>query len=155
MSSTEAQGRELQRRLDVHVKASLFAAHPLLLWAFQSNKKQLQAICSQPPSFLHATDAQRRAFGSHLGAKQRQSLLTCSRLSVTLAERCMCLSSACAVTHPLRQAACILSRRHELPVLRLGGVAAAGAGFVRVIGSQGAGAGHFQNPTGAAAWWWQ
>ena len=67
----------------------------------------------------------------------------CSRLSVTLAVRFMCFRSACAVTHPLRLAACILSRRHESPG-RLGGVAAAGAGFVRVIGSWDAGGGNWQ-----------
>ena len=48
----------------------------------------------------------------------------------------MCYRSACAVTHPRRKAACILSRRHSLHGWGwLGAVAAAGAGFVRVIGS--------------------
>jgi hypothetical protein len=51
---------------------------------------------------------------------------------------------------PLRQAACILSRRHELRG-RLGGVAAAGAGFVRAIGSEGAGNGQFIGPCGGVA----
>jgi hypothetical protein len=131
MSGTE--DRELQRRLDVRVESSLVAARPLLLWAFQSSKKQLQTICGQRPSLLHATAAQRRAFGFHFGATQRQSLLTCSRLSVTLAVRFMCFRSECAVTHLLKRAACILSRRYELAVLRLGKVAAAGAGFVRHV----------------------
>ncbi len=44
----------------------------------------------------------------------------------------MCFRSAYVGTHPLRQAACILSRRHYLQGC-LGAVAAAGAGFVRVI----------------------
>jgi DNA-binding beta-propeller fold protein YncE len=148
MSSSE--GRQLQRRLDVRVETSLFAARPLLLWAFQSSKKQLQAIFVQRPSLLHVTATQRRAFGLQFEAKQRQSSLTCSRLSVMLAVRFMCFQSKCAITQPLRQAACILSRRHELPG-RLGAVAAAGAGFVRVIGSQGAGNGQFNVPCGGVA----
>jgi DNA-binding beta-propeller fold protein YncE len=62
----------------------------------------------------------------------------------------MCFRSACAVTHPLRHAACILSRRHKLPG-RLGAVAtAAGAGCVRVIGGKGAGNGQVQYACGFA-----
>jgi len=150
MSSTE--GRQLQRRLDVRAETSSYKARPLLLWAFQSSLKQLQAIFGQRPSLLHATAAQGHAFGSHFGSQQRQSLLACSRLSVTLAVRFMCFRSECgsAVTHPLRQAACILSRRHELPG-RLGAVAAAGTGFVRAIGSRGAGNGQFNQPCGGVA----
>jgi len=72
-------------------------------------------------------------------------------LAVTLAVRFMCFRSECAVTHLLRRAACILSRRYEFSVLRLGGVAAAGAGFVRVIGSQGAGNGQFCCPCGVVS----
>ena len=132
MSSSE--GRQLQRRLDVRAETSSFEARPAFLWAFQSSKKQLQDIFTQRSSLLRVSAAQSRAFGSHLGAKQRQSFLTCSRLCVTLAARLMCFQSACAVTHPQRQAACILSRRHYLHGC-LGAVAAAGAGFVRVIGS--------------------
>jgi DNA-binding beta-propeller fold protein YncE len=134
MSSTES--RQLQPRLDVRAETSSFAASPLLLWAFQSCKKQLQAIFGPRSSLLRVSAAQSRAFGSHFGAKQRQSLLTCSRLCVTLAARLMCFQNECAVRHPLRQAACILSRRHVLPVLRLGAVAAGGAGSVRFIGSR-------------------
>ena len=141
MSSSE--GRQLQRRLDVRVETSLFAARPAFLWAFQRSKKQMQAIFGPRPSPLRVTAAQKRAFGSHLGATQRQSLLTCSRLCVTLAVRFVCFRGACAVTHPVKQAACIMSRRHELPG-RLGGVAAAGAGFVRATGSRGAGNGQFE-----------
>jgi sugar lactone lactonase YvrE len=88
--------------------------------------------------------------GCHFGAKQRQSLLTCSRLCVTLAARLLCFRGQCAVKYPLRKAACILSRRHELPG-RLGAVAAAGAGCVRVIGSAGAGNGQFNYPYGGVA----
>jgi hypothetical protein len=153
MSSSDSEGRQLHRRLDVRVETSLFVPRPLLLWAFQSSKKQLQAICDQRPSLLHATAAQGHAFGSHFGAKYRQSLLTCSRLSVTLAVRFMCFRSACAVTHECRQAACILSRRYEFPG-RLGEIAAApgaDAGFVRAIGSEGAGNGQFQSPLGGVA----
>jgi len=164
MSSSE--GRQLQRRLDVRSETSLFEARPLLLWAFQSSRKQLQAIFGQLLSLPHASAAQARAFGSHFGAKQRQSLLTCSRLSVTLAVRFVCFRSDCAVTHPVRQAARILSRRHELPGRlggvaaaakgRLGGVAAAGrgAGFVCAIGSRayrGADNGQFNGPYGGVA----
>jgi len=112
--------------------------------------KQLQAICGQRPSLSHETAAQGHSFGSSLVAQQRQSLLNCSRLSVTLAVRFLCFGSECAVTHPLRRAACILSRRHELPG-RLGGVAAAGAGFVCVIGSQGAAHEQFESPCGGVA----
>jgi len=72
------------------------------------------------------------------------------RLSLTVATRLLYFRSACAVTHPLRQAACILSRRHELPG-RLGAIAAAGAGFVRAIGSRGAGNGQFKYPSGGVA----
>jgi DNA-binding beta-propeller fold protein YncE len=143
-------GMQLQRRLDVRVETSLFAARPLLLWAFQSSKKQLQAIFTRRPSIFHVTAAQGHAFGSHFGVNYRQSLLTCSRLSVTLAVRFMCFRSKCAITHPLRRAACILSRRHELPG-RLGGVAAAGAGFVRAIGSYGSGDGQLDLPHGGVA----
>ena len=52
--------------------------------------------------------------------------------------------------YPLRKAACILSRRHKLPG-RLGAVAAAGAGFVRVIGSSGDGNGQLNRPGGGVA----
>ena len=114
MSSSDGEGRRLQRRLDVRVETSSFVARPVFLWAFQVSKEQLQATFTQRPSPLHPTAPQRRAFGLQFGAKQRQSLLTCSRLSVTLAIRFMCFRNACAVTHPLRQAACILSRRHGL-----------------------------------------
>ena len=148
MSSSE--GMKLQRRLDVRVEASLFAARPLLLWAFQSSKKQLQAVFSQRPSLLHATAAQGHAFSLQFEVKQRQSLLTCSHLSVTLAVRLMCFRGECDITHPLKQAACILSRRHELRG-RFGAVAAAGAGFVRAIGSRGAGDGQFTCPFGGVA----
>ncbi len=59
----------------------------------------------------------------------------------------MCYRSECAVTHPLRQAARILSRRHYWHG-QLGMVAAAGAGFVRVVGSEGGGNGQFNCPHG-------
>jgi len=151
MSSSEGEGVQLQRRLDVPAETSLFAARPLLLsnpplllWAFQSSRWQLQAVFGPRPSLLRVSAAQSRAFGCHFGAKQRQSLLTCSRLCVTLAARLMYYRSACAVTHPQRQAACILSRRHYLH--GLGAVATAGAGFVRVIGSYGADNGQFNSP---------
>jgi DNA-binding beta-propeller fold protein YncE len=156
MTLSSSEGRQLQRRLDVRVETSSFEARPAFLWAFQSSKRQLQAIFGQHPSLFHDTAAQNPGQGHALGsafhfvAKQRQSLLTCSRLSVTLAVRFMCFRSACAVTHPLRQAARILSQRHELPG-RLGAVAAAGAGFVRVIGSLGAGNGRFYLPHGVAS----
>ena len=133
MSSSDGEGRQLQRRLDVLVETSIFAARPLLLWAFQSSKKQLQAIFDQRSSPLHFTAAQRHAFESHFGAKQRQSFLTCSSLSVALAVRLMCFRSERAITHPLRQTVCILSQHHALPVLWLGGVAAAGIGSCALI----------------------
>jgi DNA-binding beta-propeller fold protein YncE len=151
MSSSEGEGRLLQRRLDVRAETSLFAARSLLLWAFESSKWQLQAVFGPRPSLLHATAAQRRAFGSQFVAKQRQSLVTCSSLCATLAARLMYFRSECAVTHPLKQAACILSRRHKFPVLRLGAVTAAGAGFVRAAGSRGAGNGQFNCPSGGVA----
>ena len=141
---------QLQRRLDVPAETSAFAARPAFIWAFQISQWQLQAIVTQRPSLLHPTAAQGRAFGLQFGAKQRQSLLTCSRLSVTLAARLLCFGGQCAVDYPLRKAACILSRRHKLPG-RLGAVAAAGAGFVRVIGSRGAGNGQFNEPCGGVA----
>jgi len=150
---SSADYRQLRPRLDVRVETSSFAARLVFLWAFQSRKKQLQAIFGQLLSLLHATAAQMHALGSAsiFVAKQRQSLLTCSRLSVTLAMRLICFRSECAVTHPLRKAACILSRRHKLPVLRLGGVAAVGAGFVRATGSVGSGQGQFLLPSGGVA----
>ena len=138
MSSSEGDGRQLQRSLNVPAETSAFAARPLLLWAFQSSKWQLQAVFGPRPSLLRVSAAQSRAFGLQFGAKQRQSLLTCSRLSVTLAARLLCFGGQCAVKYPRRKAACILSRRHKLPVLLLGAVAAVGAGCVRFIGSQGA-----------------
>jgi DNA-binding beta-propeller fold protein YncE len=152
MSSGEGDGRQLQLqpRLDVAAETSAFAARPAFIWAFQISQKQLCAIVTQRPSLLHPTAAQVRAFGLQFGAKQRQSLLTCSRLSVTLAARLLCFEGQCAVMYPLRQAACILSRRHKLPG-RLGAVAAAGAGFLRVIGSKGAGNGQFNYPYGGVA----
>jgi DNA-binding beta-propeller fold protein YncE len=154
MSSGEGDGRQLQPRLDVAAETSLYAVRHLILWAFQSSKKQLQATFTQRPSLSHPTAAQGRAFGLQVEVKQRQSLLTCSRLCVTLAVRLMCYRSECAVMHPLRKAACILSRRHDLPVLRLGAVAAAGAGFVRTTGRLeplGAGNGVFYFPSGGVA----
>ena len=152
VTMSSSQRRQLQRRLDVRAETSIFAARPLLLWAFQSSQWQLQAVFGPRPSLLRVSAAQSRAFGSHFGAKQRQILLTCSRLCVTLAARLMCFQSACAVTHPLRQAVCILSRRHYLQGWGcLGAVAAAGAGFVRVIGSEGAGNGQFDRPSGGVA----
>jgi hypothetical protein len=54
------------------------------------------------------------------------------------------------VKYALRNAACILSRRHTLPG-RLGAVAAAGAGCVRFIGSYGAGNGQFYGRYGGVA----
>jgi DNA-binding beta-propeller fold protein YncE len=149
MSSSE--GRQLQRRLDVRGETSAFEARPAFafpafIWAFQIGNKHLQATFTQRPSLLYPTAAQKRAFGLQFGAKQRQSLLTCSRLCVTLAVSFMRFRSECAVTHPLRQAGCILSRRHELPG-RLGAVAAAGAGFMRVIGRHG----QFDWPSGGIA----
>jgi DNA-binding beta-propeller fold protein YncE len=147
MSSDE--GRQLQHRLDVRAETSSFAARPLLLWAFQSSQWQLQAVFRPRPSLLRVSAAQGLAFGCHFGAKQRQSLLTCSRLCVTLAVRLLCFRGQCAVKYPPRKAACILSRRHKLPG-RLGAVAAAGAGCVRVIGSQGDGNGQFGYPVGVA-----
>jgi len=151
MSSSE--GRQLQHRLDVRAETSAFEARPLILWAFQISKEQLQAIFTLRPSLglFHPTAAQKRAFGLQFGAKQRQSLVTSSRLCVTLAVRFMCFRIECAVTHPLRQAACILSRRHEFPVLRFGAVAVAGAGFVRANDSKGAGNGQFEYPSGGVA----
>ena len=148
MSSDE--GRQLQRRLDVRAETSSFAARPLLLWAFRSSQWQLQAVFGPRPSLLRVSAAQSRAFGCRFGAKQRQSLLTCSRLCVTLAARLMCFGGQCVVKYPLRKAACILSRHHKLPG-RLGAVAAAGAGFVRAIGSQGFGNGQFNYPYGGVA----
>jgi hypothetical protein len=130
VTMSSSQRRLLQRRFDVLAETSLAAAlaRPLLLWAFRSSQWQLQAVFRPRPSLLHLTAAQSRAFSCHFGAKQRQSLLTCSRLCVTLAARLMYFQSACAVTHPLRQAACIMSRRHYLHGC-LGAVAAAGAGL--------------------------
>jgi len=148
-SSIDVEGRQLHR-LEVRDETSSFEARPAFLWAFQSSKKQLQAIFRQRPFLLHPTSAQVCAFGLQFGAKQRQSLLTCSRLSVTLAVKFVCFRSACAVTHPVRQAARILSQRHELRG-RLGAVAAAGAGFVRAIGSEGAGDGQFNRTYGGVA----
>ena len=127
-----SDGRQLRRRLDVRVEASSFVARPLFLLAFQSRKRQLQAIFGRRPSLLHATAAQGHAFGLQFGAKQRQSLLTCSRISVTLAVRFMRFGGDGTVQFKLRQAACIMSRRHKFPG-RLGAVAAAGTGSVRVI----------------------
>jgi hypothetical protein len=150
MSSGEGDGRKLQHRLDVPAETSAFAARPAFIWAFQISQWQLQAIVTQRPSPLNPTAAQVRAFGWQFGAKQRQSLLACSRLSVTLAVRLLCFGGQCAVKCPLRKAACILSRRHKLPG-RLGAVAAAGAGFVRAIGSRGAGNGQFDLPYGGVA----
>jgi DNA-binding beta-propeller fold protein YncE len=172
MSSNDS--RQLQRRFDVRVETSAFEARPVFIWAFQRSKEQLQAIFTQRISLLHPTAAQERAFGLQFVAQHRQSLLTCSRLCVTLAVR-LCSRSEYAVKHLVRQAARILSRRHEFPVLRLGAVAAAGAGFVRAIGtlpwtscylhcsvwvcgswysrvcgSYGSGNGQFKNPCGVA-----
>ena len=138
-------GRQLQCRLDVHAETSAFASRPAVIWAFQISQKQLHAIFTQCPFVLHPTAAQARAFSLHFGTKQRQSLLTCSRLSVTLTARLLCSGGQCAVRCPLSKATCIMSRRHEFRG-RLGGVAAAGAGFVRVIGSRGAGNGQLQYP---------
>jgi hypothetical protein len=98
MSSGEGDGRQLQRRLDVPAETSAFAARPAFIWAFQISQWQLQAIVTQRPSPLHPTAAQVRAFGLQFGAKQRQSLLTCSRLSVTLAARLLCFGGQCAAT---------------------------------------------------------
>jgi DNA-binding beta-propeller fold protein YncE len=150
MSRGEGDGRQLQRRLDVPAETSAFAARPAFIWAFQISQKQLHAIFTQRPSLLHPTAAQVRAFGLQFGAKQRQSLLTCSRLSVTLTVWLLCFGGQCAVDYPLRKAVCILSRRHKFPG-RLGAVAAAGAGCVRVISSQGAGNGQFNGPCGGVA----
>jgi hypothetical protein len=126
----------------------------LLLWAFQSRKKQLQAIYRHGlrSSPLRVSEAQGQAFGCHFNANHGQSLLICSSLSVTLAARLMSYQSAYSVTHPLRLAACILSRRHEWRG-RLGRVAAAaeGAGCARVIGSGVAGNGQFNRPFGGVA----
>ncbi len=65
MSRTD--GRQLQRRIDVRAETLLLAARPLLLWAFQANKKQLQAIFGQRSSLTHVAVLQRRGFGSFRG----------------------------------------------------------------------------------------
>ena len=104
MSSGKGSGRQLQRRLDVRAETSSFATRPLLLWAFQSSQWQLQAVFGPRPSLLRVSAAQSRAFGCHFGAKYRQSLLTCSRLSVTLAAMLVCFEGQCAVDYPLRKA---------------------------------------------------
>ena len=104
MSSGEGDGRQLQPRLDVAAETSAFAARPAFIWAFQISQKQLRAIVTQRPSLLHPTAAQVRAFGLQFGDKQRQSLLTCSRLSVTLAAMLVCFEGQCAVDYPLRKA---------------------------------------------------
>ena len=148
MSSNE--GRQLQHRLDVRAETSAFADRPLLLWAFRSGQLQLQAVFdhSQPSRCVSA--AQSLAFSSNVRPKQRQSFLTCSRLCVTLAVRLLRFGCQCAVKYPWRKAACILSRRHVLPG-RLGAVATAGEGFMRVIGRKGAGNGQFHHPCGGGA----
>jgi hypothetical protein len=58
---------QLQRRLDVRAETSIFAARPLLLWAFRSSQWQLQAVFGPRPSLLRVSAAQSRAFGCHLG----------------------------------------------------------------------------------------
>jgi DNA-binding beta-propeller fold protein YncE len=122
----------LQRRLDVRAETSIFAARPLLLWAFRSSQWQLQAVFGPRPSLIRVSAAQSTALASHFDARFRQSLLTCSRLCVMLSVMLLCFGGQCAVKYPLRKAACILSRRHKLPG-RLGAVAAAATGGVRVI----------------------
>jgi DNA-binding beta-propeller fold protein YncE len=123
---------QLQRRLDVRAETSIFAARPCLLWAFRSSQWQLKVDFGPRLSLLRVSAAQSTALASHFDAKFRQSLLTCSRLCVTLAARLLCFGGQCAVKYPLRKAACILSRRHKLPG-RLGEVAAAVTGFMRAI----------------------
>ena len=126
------EGRQLQHRLDVRAETSSFAARPLLLWAFRSSQWQLQVVFGPRPSLLRVSAAQSSALGSLFGTKFRHSLLTCSRLCVTLAVRFMRFGGDGTVQFKLRQAACIMSRRHKFPG-RLGAVAAAGTGSVRVI----------------------
>lgn len=131
-SECSSEGSESQRRLDIWlestddtwaehfsktcVQTSLFAARPLLLWAFQSSKFQLQAAFGQRRSLPHVTAAQSCAFNSLFCAKQRQSLLIRSRISATLAARFMVFQGKYAVWHPLKQSTCVLSRRHELRI---------------------------------------
>jgi len=78
-------------------------------------------------------------------SEQLKIFLTCISLMVTHAVKLMCFQSDCAVTDLRRQAACILSRRHELPgrldFLLLGVLLSCNcgwhrAGYVCVIGSQ-------------------
>jgi len=71
-------------------------------------------------------------------------------MCVTLAVRLLFFGGQCAVDYPLRKAVCILTRLHKLPG-RLGEVAAAGAGFVRVIGSKDDGDGQLNFPFGGVA----
>jgi len=148
MSSIE--DRHLQRRLDVRAETSSFEARPAFLWSFQRRKKQLQDIFIQRSSILHATAQQGHALGLLFGAQQRQSLRTGSRLSVTLAVRLLGFRRVCAATLPLKQATCVLSRRHRLRG-RLEAVTPADAGMLHVIGRQGEGNGQFHQPFGGVA----
>ncbi len=124
--------RQYLRRLDVRAETFTFAARYLLVWAFQCNKRTLQAIISPSPSLLHATNAQGHAFGLQFGLKHRQMLLTRSSLCVTLAVKWLCYRSARAVTHPMRRIVCALSRLYYL-LVRLGEVAVAGGQVHRAV----------------------
>jgi DNA-binding beta-propeller fold protein YncE len=129
---------QLLCHIDVPGETSFFNARLLLLLAFQCREKHLQNILRQRaiwrPSHL-LVSAARTAYShdSSLKAEHRLRLLTCCRISVTLAARLMCFRSAPAIQLPLKHAACIMSRRHELPLSRLGAVARGGVSFVRHI----------------------
>jgi DNA-binding beta-propeller fold protein YncE len=144
-----AEGRKLNCRLDVRDETLHFTARPLLLLAFQSRQKHLQAIWrpsqqafwGQPATPLQATVAHIHystySSGSCLTSVQRRNLLARCRHSMTLAVKLVCFQGECAIRLPLKHASSILSRRHELQISRLGAV----SGFAvrpkfRTIGSR-------------------
>jgi hypothetical protein len=72
--------------MDVRVEVSLFVARPLLPCEFQSSNKQLQAIGEKRTcDHLSMSSHKGTRLAPILKLKQRQRILTCSRLFATLA----------------------------------------------------------------------
>jgi WD40 repeat protein len=87
-----------------------YVAHPALLWAFQTNRKQMEALLRCPPT----NRLQPRAvipFAGFVASHQRRLLIARGGLCVALAIRLLCLPQRRISRVPLLAAA-ILARRH-------------------------------------------
>jgi sugar lactone lactonase YvrE len=120
------EGRKLLCRLNVCDEQSIFTARPLLLMAFQSRQKQLQANWTPIQRASFRATVARIPYSPYcpdycLKAEHLRTLLSAACFSTMLAVKFMHFQSKCNIELPLKHATSILSRyRDEMPVSRLG-----------------------------------